>query len=1193
MNFTREQEYAINLRDENIMVSAGAGAGKTRVLVSRLIGRMLDGHDPVDADRFLVMTFTKAAAAEMKERIAGELSRRLREDPGNRLIRRQMLTVRRADFCTIDSFCSRVVRMHYHTLDIDPSFRIGEKGELYLMGQEVLQEVLEESYRKGGQDFKDFADTYVTGKDDYILEDMIMRMHTFTESLPDARDWFDRQNASSPQEQTARQTEALLQFAKEEILMVRSGLDRLKDCFLPGMDEGPFGDDYRKMCRDAEGLLGAEDYDSYRTLLNGIHFDRIPGYTAKMKKTLGEWPAKDSYKAVRDRMKKVISDQKESLLMADGKELLAENTRLGHLFKEYCRLALDYEDRLLERKKENNVYSFSDIAHLALSLLVDHYDDRGRPVPSKTAEELASRYVEIYVDEYQDVNLIQETILLALSDPEKNSLFTVGDVKQSIYRFRQARPDLFLNRADTGTDLDSYLEEGGTGKGNGVLVTLRDNFRSSPGVIDGINYCFRALMRRDFGGADYDDQTELHAGLTEYGDPGSCEMLFFVKDDESDAVEELPEPVLLEAAMIEDKIRSLREEGYRYGDMAILARSGKDRMEALSDYLEKKGIPVLCESRTGYFETREVSLVMNYLSVVDNACQDIALTSVLLSSMASFTEEDLVHIRLFTEMPDGREPYLYDQLCLYRTSGSREDLREKAGRFLDLLHEFRQEKKEVPLVTLLWDIYLKTGIYYDVLLLPDGKARRENLRMLLHKAEEYEKTIYKGLFYFIRYMRQMKEYDIDMDMGTSSESTEDRVRIMTIHKSKGLEFPVVFLCGMSTGFNFRDASGMVLFHPILGAGLEYLDPVLRIRHAGAGKSLIARQLKKDTVEEELRLLYVAMTRAQERLILTATVNEKKLDSAEDGSGPQAARCFADWILPLAEDACEKNVMTKKLYHWNMIANRFAAEAGEGGISSVEAILSGQADPEDKAAVEKAFSYVYPYREMTEWKRKYSVSELKRLSGIPLPEETPRESLLADIEETEIELPAFLKASDEDETAFRLSGAMRGTLVHQAMELLPFEKIHDRQDLVSALAELTDQWKQIGKLNRSYLEKCAAGFLFSPEGEEIRRLSALGRVYKETPFTIAVPAGEVYEGTDSSEPVIIQGIVDLYCRTEEGLWLIDYKTDMVEPGDEGLLLDRYRKQMLYYEIALSAITGLPVTRIDLYSTSLGHFIPVEL
>lgn len=1193
MNFTREQEYAINLRDEDIMVSAGAGAGKTRVLVSRLIERMLDEKDPVEADRFLVMTFTKAAAAEMKERIVKELSSRLGQDPGNRLIRRQMLTARRADFCTIDSFCSRVVRMHYHSLDIDPSFRIGEKGELYLMGQEVLEEVLEEGYRDGGQEFRNFADTYVTGKDDHVLEDMIMRMHDFVESLPDARDWFDRQNAASPEEQTARQTEKLLHFAKEEIWPVRESLERLSDCFLPGMTEGPFGEDYRKMCREADGLLEAGDFDSYRELLYQIQFDRIPTYSAKMKKELGPWPAKDIYKDVRDRLKKVLSDQKDSLFITDRSGLEVENTRLAALFKEYCRLALRYEERLLERKKENNVYGFSDIAHFALRLLVDHYDDRGKPVPSKTAEELATHYVEIYVDEYQDVNLIQETILLALSDPDKNQIFTVGDVKQSIYRFRQARPDLFLDREDLGTDLETYLNEGKSGRDGGVVVTLRDNFRSSPGVIDSINYFFRALMRRDFGGADYDDDTELHAGRPDYNDPGSCQMLFFVKDEESDAEEELPASILLEAAMIEDRIRDLKEEGYRYGDMAILVRSGKDKMQELADYLDSKGIPVLFESRTGYFDTREVSLVMNYLSVIDNACQDIAMASVLLSPIGGFTEEDLTHIRLLTEMPDGREACLYDQLCLYRTCGSREDLREKTGRFLDLLHEFRQEKKEVPLVTLLWDIYLKTGIYYDVLLLPEGKARRENLRMLLHKAEEYEKTVYKGLFYFIRYMRQMKEYDIDMDMGGGGDAAEDRVRIMTIHKSKGLEFPVVFLCGMSKQFNFKDAGGMVLFHPLLGVGLEYLDPVLRIRHAGAGKTLISRQLTRDTVEEELRLLYVAMTRAEERLILTAAVKEKKLEDADEGRRPEAARCFADWILPLAEQACREKGMTQKLYHWNMIADRFRAEEGEKESLPVEAILARTDGREDMEVVGKAFSYTYPYREMTEWKRKYSVSELKRLSAMPLPEEDPEESILPPTEDKEVEIPAFLKASDQEEEGLRLSGAMRGTLVHQAMELLPFEEIKNREDLRTALDDLIEKWPQIGRLNRSYLEKCAEGFLFSPEGEEIRRLSVLGRVYKETPFTIAIPAGAVYEGTDSREPVIIQGIVDLYCRTEEGLWLLDYKTDLLGSDGGGVLLDRYRKQMLYYEIALSTITGLPVTRIDLYSTSLGCFVPVDL
>ena len=832
-------------------------------------------------------------------------------------------------------------------------------------------------------------------------------------------------------------------------------------------------------------------------------------------------------------------------------------------------------------KKEKNVYDFDDLEHFALELLVESYDEQGEAQPSETAKELSKKYKMIFVDEYQDTNLVQETILEMLLNKKHNSLFTVGDVKQSIYRFRQARPDLFLRRKD------QYISQADTG----VSIELRDNFRSAPGVLTFTNYIFSQLMEKDFGGVDYNEKTALRPG--EGGpmmqDEETSEILFFQKDSAS-ALKEVPEDILAESAVICKRIKELIEEGYHYGDMVILLRSGAGRMEPMAEFLEQEGIPVSCDNKTGYFQTREITVMLNYLSIVDNIYQDIPMASVMLSSIGKFTEEELVKLRVLIKEPVRGKYTLYDFMRLYMQEGTEEELKKKIRDFLmDLLY-FRQQKKEQPLSTLLWDIYERTGFYYDVQLMPDGEKRKENLLMLLKKAEDYEKTVFKGLFYFNRYMKQLKSYEIEMGEAGTSMEEEDVVKIMTIHKSKGLEFPVVFVSGLSKKFNRMDLNKAVLCHPELGIGMECVNTTLRFHHPSLMKKVIQEKVWKDTLEEEMRILYVAMTRAKRKLILTGLIKAEELEAGMRASiqaQKWRAGSMMDWILPIMAEQfqnIDKIWLKTRLFSWADIEDLFDAREKEEAAFSYQHFMEEYVEGQDSSQIKKAFSHVYPNMEATKWKRKYSVSELKSLSQIALPNE---ESIVYEPDEEERIIPQFLKEEQEE-----VGGAAKGTIVHKIMEMLPFAKIQTKKQLFDWITDLEQSYPESKQISAKWLYRGIEAFLFSEQGEKIRKMDKAGKVKKELPFTVGLPVSLINQDTEAEDTVVVQGVIDACADMGDHLCLIDYKTDRIKEGEEQQLLDRYGNQMLYYKAALEQILEKRVREIYLYSFSLKKFISVE-
>ena len=1182
MNYTKEQEQAIFLRGKNIMVSAGAGAGKTRVLVSRMAELIMDKEHPIEADRFLVMTFTNAAAAEMKERIGTELEERLEKDPDNLYLRKQIRKIRQADISTIHSFCNHLIRTHYNELAIDPSFRIGEEGELFLLRQQAVEQVLEEAYASGRESFLQFVEAYAPGKNDTVLEEMIEDLYHFSRSFPNADGWFEKTGkeaailAGKDGWDTSAAVTLLLSKAQKESLQIQEELYQLLESVTEDSPEKYTGL-LQEIKEYIDSLTQAKDYNSYYKVLSQKSISSFPRASQKEK----EWELYEEVKEFHQKVREQINSQKENVFTTPAEELQREAAVIYPLLEEYMALTKRFAEIYFLCKKEKNVYDFDDLEHFALELLVESYDKQGEAQPSETAKELSKKYKMIFVDEYQDTNLVQETILEMLLNKKHNSLFTVGDVKQSIYRFRQARPDLFLRRKD------QYISQADAG----VSIELRDNFRSAPGVLTFTNYIFSQLMEKEFGGVDYNEKTALRPGDggPMMQDEETSEILFFQKDSAS-ALKEVPEDILAESAVICKRIKELIEEGYHYGDMVILLRSGAGRMEPMAEFLEQEGIPVSCDNKTGYFQTREITVMLNYLSIVDNIYQDIPMASVMLSSIGKFTEEELVKLRVLIEEPVRGKYTLYDFMRLYMQEGTEEELKKKIRDFLmDLLY-FRQQKKEQPLSTLLWDIYERTGFYYDVQLMPDGEKRKENLLMLLKKAEDYEKTVFKGLFYFNRYMKQLKSYEIEMGEAGTSMEEEDVVKIMTIHKSKGLEFPVVFVSGLSKKFNRMDLNKAVLCHPELGIGMECVNTTLRFHHPSLMKKAIQEKVWKDTLEEEMRILYVAMTRAKRKLILTGVIKSEELEAGMRASiqaQKWRAGSMMDWILPVMAEQfrnTDKIWLKARLFSWSDIEELFNAREREEATFSYRHFIEKYVEGQDRSLIKKAFSHVYPNMEATKWKRKYSVSELKSLSQITLPNE---ESVVYEPDEEERIIPQFLKEEREE-----VGGAAKGTIVHKIMEMLPFAKIQTKKQLFDWITDLEQNYPESKQISAKWLYRGIEAFLFSEQGEKIRKMDEAGKVKKELPFTVGLPVSLINQDTEAEDTVVVQGVIDACADMGNHLCLIDYKTDQIKEGEEQQLLDRYGNQMLYYKAALEQILEKRVSEIYLYSFSLKKFISVE-
>lgn len=1188
MTFTAEQQKVIDLRDRNLLVSAAAGSGKTAVLVERILQRITDESCPVDIDELLIVTFTNAAAAEMRERIGEAIEKRLAAEPENSHLKRQQTLLYNAQITTIDSFCLYVVRNYFHRINLEPDFRVAEEGERKLLREDVLGEVLEEYYQQDTPEFTRLAETLATGKNDERLKETILTLYEFAMSDPWPVEWL--KGCVAPYRcNTLEEFEALpLSKALLSYLKAVTGQwsHMLEICVeICQEPDGPAG--YEELLSEEAGMMknlpALDSYPAFGEAISALSFGRLPA----IRKFTGDVGKKEYVKELRNQVKDSRKKLLEQFFFLPPEELVGQLRENREVIAALIQVTLDFMEAYSRKKREKNMLDFGDMEHFALEILVD----RDTKEPTQTARELKNQFVEIMVDEYQDSNYVQETILEAVA--KENNRFMVGDVKQSIYRFRMARPELFMEKYDTYTREDSPCQK----------IDLHKNFRSRGQVLTAVNDIFYAIMGKDLGNVEYDEAAALYQGMTfpepEKGDMFRLEVLL-ADPGQWEGIEGTEEGGALEAAIIAGKIKKLlttqqvtdKETGklrpMEYRDVVILMRGIGSYGQQLLEVLKNRGIPAVTASGTGYFDAVEVQTVLNLLRLLDNPRQDIPMTCVLQSYIGGLTPEDLAKIRV--QFPEG--PF-YQSVFAYGEAGEELSLREKVQSFLEKLNRFRDHISDIPIHELLYQVMEETGYLNYVHALPAGGVRRANLEMLLEKAIAYEKTSYHGLSQFVRYINQLQKYEVDY--GEAEEkSGQNAVRIMTIHKSKGLEFPVVFVAGMGRQFNRQDVRNRMVLHPQYGIGLDVTDLQRRVRTPSLSRQILARQIQMENAGEELRVLYVALTRAKEKLILTGTLKkaEERLASYEyqrwDKQGHigfltrLSAGSYFDWVLP---------ALVKKEYEIQVIAPTELQEEQTGEalhqILDRERILkaAGEVNPDLLRKVEERLNYRYPYERERDLKGKMSVSELKHRAIDQLRQE--EQDTVYTFEEPPIipYVPEFMAA--EDTVPEENVAALRGTAMHRVLECFDFSRGP------ASLEEQLEEMKREGRMEERLSELISLShlrqFFASDLAHRMGRAARAGTLYREKPFVMGKEAGEVQPETESSALVLVQGIIDAFFEEDGALVLVDYKTDAVKTGQE--LVKRYQAQMDLYEEALKRATGKPVKEKLLYSFKLREVIAV--
>ncbi len=1190
--WTDEQKDAIRDRGCNLLVAAGAGAGKTAVLVQRIIEKIMDSDNPVDIDKLLVVTFTNAAAAEMRERIGDAITRELDRDPSSHRLQSQLTLLGRANIMTIHSFCLGVIKSNFHLLDIEPNFRVCDETEAVLMKQEVMDELFEDKFDNGDEAFIDLVKA-LGDSDDKVIQELVQNLYRFAVSTPWPAKWLRDQaelfNVSEDYDFGSSDWAGILM---DDVLRELEGCsDRMAKALelIEGCGElAPYLPVFKADADAAVELLNIDSWNDLGDRLCGFQFAKLPTLRKLSEEALAK---KDMAKDARDHLKKKIDSVRKELFgnaAAAGKSMKS----MYPFIKALAETTVEFSSRFAQKKRERGLIDFNDFEHFALDILTEDGCQ-----PSKSALEYSRRFEEILIDEYQDSNQVQEEIMSRICSKDCGNVFMVGDVKQSIYRFRHAKPELFLSK---------YKAYGSSIGEPGKKIKLYKNFRSRKEIIDGVNYIFKQIMSSDMGELEYDDGEALLCGAS------YCENQNFIEVDIIDKTGECPEEleeldsIQTEARFVSKRIRELIEGGFQvqdkatggqrdvtHRDIVILMRATEASAKVYLDELSAHSIPAFADTATGYFETIEVKTVMSMLQIIDNPLQDIPMLAVLRSPVFSFTPEELIDLRV-TE----REVSFYEILRSVADGDSA--AKGKAASFLKKLEEWRDKASYMKIDEFIWFLYSDTSYYSFSATMPQGEQRQANLRLLFQRAREFESTSYKGLFNFINFIEKLKNSSGDMGSAKILGENQNVVRIMSIHKSKGLEFPVVFLCGSGRNFNMMDANRNILFHQELGFGPDYVDYERRISYPTLPKQVIRRKLKAETLSEEMRILYVAFTRAKEKLIITGTVRDTAKTCARwceaaayKGSKiPEHcvanSKCYLDWIgsaLAKCRDgqtirtiggaAADFIEVTDDCSRWevNIIdkASLVALPEEEKDFQDISRLIgeisedscSGGFGPE----VQSRLEWKYKYAESAKIPTKISVSELKKLDVS---------------RKTALKRPGFLEGEK------RMTAAMKGTLLHLAMQHMDLGRVSSLEDIkeqIGRLAELEFMTQEdAAEINPYKILK----FFQSDVG---RRMVASAGSRREVPFFIEIAAVDVYPELDRDvygfETMVLQGVIDCYFEEDGELVLLDYKTDFVEDLDA--VIENYRIQIDLYAKALEKLTGKKVKEKYLYLFYLDTWI----
>ena len=1248
VQWTKEQQEVIRLRDRNILVSAAAGSGKTAVLVERILSKITDNTHPADIDRLLIMTFTRAAAGEMKERISAVIEKALGEDPDNEHLQRQTTLLHTAQITTIDGFCAYIIRNYFHLIGLDPGYRTADEGELKLLRGDVVKALLEEHYAQKDEKFQKFVECFATGKSDENLGDLIQKLYEMAMSNPFPEEWLQKCLGDYRIEslEELRETEwmkmlwdAVGDELQEAELLIREARNVCAEADGPYLYEDTLNSDLI-LVRDLQELAEKRDYNGTVKVLVKPAFARL-----STKKALDvEEQKKQRVKELRDEEKGILKELGQRYFQSSEEEILEMIRYVREPIEMLIELTVQFMEQFGTAKREKNILDFTDMEHFALQILMTKEGEEIHM--SQAARELSAKYDEVLVDEYQDSNFVQELLTTAVSGwiNQKKNIFMVGDVKQSIYRFRLARPELFMEK------YKSYSTE----EAKEQRIDLHKNFRSRAQVLESVNFIFRQIMGEDLGGVAYDKDAALYPGASfpegESEEFVKTEVLLIEKDGEeladvqesADAGAQGSQMELenqnaqeLEALAIAQRIQEIvgkeqivdkETREYRpveYGDIVILLRTAYGWAETFREVLASQGIPVYCTSRTGYFSALEIVTVLNYLKVCDNPLQDIPLMGVLRSPIVGCTSQELAELRI--HYPKG---LLYESLTAYVGESSKTDfltekdfLKLKLSNFLQLLEKVRNMAAYTPVHELILYVLKETGYGNYARALPGGEQRFANLTMLVEKAMDYEKTSYRGLFNFVRYIEQLQAYEVDYGEVNLTGAGNTAVEIMTIHKSKGLEFPVVFVAGMGKQFNFQDMNAGLLLHPELGIGADAVIPEKRVIASSLNKQIIRRQLLKESLGEELRVLYVAMTRAKEKLILTGTVGklEKQmvslsrfLDEEEEllplGTRIKAKNYWA-FVLPalvrhraMSELLGEYGILMKKQkgiyddvsdFVIKKVTVRQMTEKAvilqAGNQMQEEYLKNWDADQvydkEVREEIEKRFSFVYPYKYLEDIPVKVSVSDLKKRSWHDESELEENISVSAEeqVEEQEAPVPAFMAEKQEE-----YKGAARGTAYHRLMECLDYAEVESEEQLEVQLKRLLESQKMTEQEAECIRIRDIKKFVDSELGQRMKKAVVKKQLYREQPFVIRRSAS-LLDDSWKDETILVQGIIDAYFTEDGEIVLVDYKTDRVRKGQEQKLVDLYHVQLEDYAQALERMTGMKVKEKIIYSFTLQKAI----
>ena len=1218
ISFTQDQQKVITLRNRNLLVSAAAGSGKTAVLVERIIRMVTDRENPVDIDRLLIVTFTNAAAAEMRERISLAINRLLLVEGENVHLQKQASLLHNAQITTIDSFCLFVIRNNFNDIGLDPGFRVADEGEMQLLKQDVMQELLEERYQEKDGNFLGCVEYFTGGSNDKLLEEYIGNLYEFSMSCPWPEDWIGQCiEEYKITDESKLEESAWCDYLVSYIqAVVRECIGDLELAIrVVHRPDGPYmyGETLEKETEMLNHVLRFESFSGLQEAFGTISFGRLPSKKDDSVNPL----CMEKVQQLRKGVKKLLEEIHSSLLALPSSQAAERMCKAAPFVEELLGLTLAFKARLDENKRKKNLIDFHDMEHFALDILLKKTGDE--IVPSPAALEYRQFFKEIFIDEYQDSNQVQELLLKSISGEEEGryNRFMVGDVKQSIYKFRQACPELFMEKYNCYS----------TAEGERQRIDLHKNFRSRPQVLTSVNKLFGQIMRRDLGGVEYDREAALYQGASfpDYpADPSAYDTEYLIVGKSEDA---FTTPREQEAAAIARKIKDLYQSlkvtdevskelrPVKYSDMVILLRTTSGWAEEFKGVLEKEGIPAYVASRTGYFQAVEVKTLLQFLRVIDNPLQDIPLFGTMKSYFGGFSEEEIARIR-----GDNKRVLLYDNLISYKG-----EYENKIQMFLNRFSHYRQKTIYTPIHKLIQEILSDTG-YLDYILAGNaGEQKRANVEMLLTRAAAFENTSYYGLFHFLRYIEQLEKYEVDYGQADVMDENADVVRIMSIHKSKGLEFPVCFVAGLAKRFNMQDITGGMIADMDMGIGVDYVDSTLRVRSSTLKKRAVSLKMRHDILGEELRVLYVAMTRAKEKLVLSALVPslEKFREELEQRSefqeleGPQGKVSFS--VLARAGSsldflaACPD--LTVEFVEPTDILQKDVGSAVEEIKRRQELFESRlrdkkltEMDNEVMSRLSRKMELSYPYQYLSNLFVKTSVSELKKKAMHDLPNQSIEAVLTTEpagkgapleqvftrrlFEEQEVVpyIPSFLR---EEET---LSGTDRGSAYHKVMELLDLGKIlsvpkgKEREALLAS--ELT-RFEAEGFLSAKwrggiYLPKLT-DFFESTLAIRMSRAKERDMLYREQPFVLGLPASRLGEEFPEKEQVLIQGIIDVFFEEDGKIIVADYKTDVVKSPEE--LISRYRVQLDYYGEALTRLTGKEVTEKILYSFALGKEIMV--